>query len=86
MTGPGRPPVKPTISCLLWVMVELMRDRRKGERLSVRVASERLAKHLAACFVGGRQLDKETIRGHCKKFGKERRRPDRTQRTWPKSF
>ena len=66
----GRPAVKPSIPLRLWVMVELMRDRKElgRPRASVRDASARVAKHLAECFQGGRVLTAETVRDHHKRF------------------
>lgn len=71
----GRPAVKPSIPLVLWVMVELMRDRKERgrPRASVRDASGRLAKHLAECFQGGRVLEWETVRDHHKRFGRTMR-------------
>ena len=66
----GRPAVKPSIPLVLWVMVELMRDREQWgrPRASARGASARVAKHLAECFHGGRVLTTETVRDHHKRF------------------
>jgi hypothetical protein len=60
----------------LWLLVELARDRQQWglPRLSVLEASKRVAKHLAECFRGGRQLPPETIRRYHKKFEKVMRR------------
>jgi hypothetical protein len=66
----GRPAVKPSIPLVLWLMVELMRDRKEWgrPRASARDASVRVAKHLAECFQGGRVLEWETVRDHHKRF------------------
>ncbi len=74
--GRGQPPLKPSITMTIWVMVELMRDRQQvtRERWSVREGCRRLEKHLAACFLGGKRLSLETIRDHYKKFERVMRR------------
>jgi hypothetical protein len=68
--GRGRPAVKPSVSLTLWLMVELMRDRKEQSRAraSARDASDRVAKHLAEHFRGGRVLTTETVREHHKRF------------------
>jgi hypothetical protein len=72
----GRPAIKPTIPLVLWVMVELMRDRKEWgrARASARDASARVANHLAECFQGGRVLTTETVRDHYKRFERAMRR------------
>jgi hypothetical protein len=72
----GRPAVKPTISLTLWMMVELMRDRKQRvrARASVRKAADRVAKHLAEHFRGGVVPTAETVRRHYKQFERVMRR------------
>jgi hypothetical protein len=72
----GRKELKPSISLMVWVLVELMCDRRGAgrERASAREGCKRLAKHLAECFQDGHQLRFENIRRHHKKFGTVMRR------------
>jgi hypothetical protein len=74
----GRKALKPSIPLMVWVMVELMRDRREAgrERATVRESCKRLEKHLAECFQGGHRLGFEAIRRHYKKFGMVMRRPN----------
>ena len=73
----GRPAVKQSIPRLLWLMVELTRDRKEWgrPRASVREATPRVAKELAECFQGGgRNLPAETIRRYYKEFERATRR------------
>lgn len=68
----GRKPITPNVKMIIWAMVELERDRQDPtrERASERDAACRVAKHLETHFLGGRVLDQETIRRHCKDFNK----------------
>jgi hypothetical protein len=60
---------------VVWVLVELLRDRKDGrERASAREAAKRLEKHLAADFKGGRVVPFETIRRYHKKIEKLRQK------------
>lgn len=70
MNPRGRPAVKPSIPLVIWVLVELMRDRSEAgrERASARQGCKLLEKHLAECFQGGHRLGFEAIRRHYKKF------------------
>jgi hypothetical protein len=70
MMARGRPKVKPLVPLLIWVMVELLRDRRDQtkERASVREAARRLEQHLGKSFTGGRRIRAEAIRDHYKSF------------------
>jgi hypothetical protein len=72
----GRKEVKPSIPMVLWLLVELARDRQQGDlsRLSVLQASKRVAEHLTESFRGGRKLTTETIRRHHKRFENVMRR------------
>ena len=83
----GRPRTGRTVKLTIWLMVELLRDRRdpKKERVSAREASKRLEQHLAESFRGGHELGWERIRDHHKEFervarqsntGDERREAD----------
>ena len=64
---PGRPSMKAPL--LIWVLVELMRDRKGGlPRLSARRGCERLKRELQIDFKGGRVLPFETIRRYHKGF------------------
>jgi hypothetical protein len=74
--GRGQPPLNPSITMTIWVMVELMRDRQQvtRERWSAREGCNRLEKHLAKCSLDGRHLPLETIRDHYKKFERVMRR------------
>lgn len=69
MKSRGRPALKPSITVILWVFVELMRDTQ-GNRppLKARSAAKRLASELRTNFPGGRVLPAETIRHHHKKI------------------
>jgi hypothetical protein len=63
----GRPPLPISFPVLLWVLVELMRDRREGgKRLSVRIGCQTLQQEFAADLRRGRFLPVETIRRHYK--------------------
>jgi hypothetical protein len=54
---------------LIWVLAELMRDRKDGlPRLSARSGCKRLEKELQVTFKGGRVLPFETIHRHYKAF------------------
>jgi hypothetical protein len=67
MKARGRPAVKPSIPLMMWVLVELMRDRNGRPRLSVRGGSTRLAKELPKTGAA-RVLSAETIRDYHKRF------------------
>lgn len=57
------------VPLLVWVLVELTRDRRDDRpRDTVRAACKRLEKKLEADFKGGRVLPWETIRRYYKDF------------------
>src|SRR5262249_12886797 len=72
----GRKAVKPTIPMVLWLMVELTRDRRRWgkPRASAREAAHRVAEELAECFQGGRVLPPESVRRYHKEFERVMRR------------
>ena len=57
------------VPLFVWVLVELMRDRKDSRpRDTVRAASKRLQTKLAQDFEGGRVLPTETIRRYYKNF------------------
>jgi hypothetical protein len=74
----GRPPFIKHTPMLIWVMVELLRDRRdpRRDRASARDGCERLKKQLAQDFVGGRVLPFGTIRRLYNRFEKTVRHSD----------
>jgi hypothetical protein len=74
----GRKALRPSISLMVWVMVELMRDRREAgrERATVRESCKRLEKHLAESMQGGHELRFERLRKHHTKFGTVMQRSD----------
>ena len=59
---------------LVWVMAELLRDRRDSgrDRASARDGCKRLEEQLARDFTGGRVLPFNTIHGYYKRFEKRR--------------
>jgi hypothetical protein len=70
MSKVGQPPVEPSVKLILWVIVELTRDRQNPshERWSQRRALMRVEELLAANFLGGRVLTFETIKRHVREF------------------
>ena len=76
MAKRGRKAVKPSIPMVLWLMVELARDRRiwGKPRASKLEGSHRIAEELAECFQGGRVLPPETVRRYHKEFQQVMRR------------
>jgi hypothetical protein len=74
----GRPSAGSTVKLTIWVMVELLRDRRDPTkpRDSRRHACDRLASHLAECFQGGHVIKFEGIREYYKDFQRAVRRSD----------
>ena len=74
MSAPGRPPLPPSLAMILWIMVELMRDRKDKPSLSIRGGAARLAKRLPRDFGGAKALTSETIRRHYKAFQTSLRR------------
>lgn len=63
------------VPLFVWVLVELMRDRKDSRpRDTVRAASKRLQTKLAQDFEGGRVLPTETIRRYYKNFKSTARR------------
>lgn len=74
MKSRGRPPFK-EIPMGIWVLVEVMRDRKEPGRPrgTVRFACKRLEREFARDLKGPRELKFETIRHHYKKFEKNKR-------------
>lgn len=75
--GVGRKALPEHFPLIVWVMVELMRDRREPgrKRDSERHACKRLSAHLSACFLGGREFEWETLRTYYKRFEREIKQP-----------
>jgi hypothetical protein len=72
----GRPRAGSTVKLTIWVMVELLRDKRDPTKTrdSVRRACDRLESHLAESFQGGHAVKFEGIREHYKDFERAARR------------
>jgi hypothetical protein len=68
----GRPPTKKYVPLVIWVMVELRRDRQKAglARASERDACNRVQKDLADAFKNGRALPFNSIRRIYRRFSK----------------
>jgi hypothetical protein len=78
MKSRGRPPLASGALLYIWVLVELLRDRKdpKRERASARDGCRRLKEQLRRDCRGGRVLPLETIRRLHKNFEATMRKSD----------